>query len=71
MNKKLLRSVMVEHGDTQATLADALGISLQALNSKINERGREFWQTEIDLIRKRYQLTPEQVTAIFFSTVVS
>ena len=71
MNKKLLRAVMVEHGDTQATLAGALGISLQTLNTKINERGREFWQTEIDLIRKRYQLTPEQVTAIFFSTKVS
>ena len=34
---------------------------------KINENGTEFRQGEIAMIKKRYNLTAEQVTAIFFA----
>ena len=40
MNKKLLRSEMILHDDTNSTLANALGISPQSLSSKMNQRGR-------------------------------
>ncbi len=67
MNKKLLRSEMVLHGDTNGTLADALGISYQRFSAKINETGgAEFTQGEINTIRNRYRLTDEKVIAIFF-----
>ena len=67
MNKELLRSVMVLHGDTNKTLADYLGISEQSVSNKINENGTEFWQGEIGRIKVRYNLTSEQVDLIFFA----
>lgn len=67
MNKTLLRSIMVKHGDTNADLAELLGISVQSVSDKINERGTEFKQGEIAKIKDRYGLTAEQVEAIFFA----
>ncbi len=67
MNSKLLRSIMVLHNDTNRTLADYLGISEKSVSDKINERGTEFRQNEISAIIKRYSLTNEQVSDIFFN----
>ena len=67
MNKELLRSIMVLHGDTNRDLADYLGITEQSLSNKINENGTEFKQGEMRLIRKRYKLTCDQVDLIFFA----
>lgn len=67
MNKELLRSVMVLHGDTNKSLAAYLGISEQSLSNKINENGTEFRQGEIGQIKTRYDLTSEQVDLIFFA----
>ena len=67
MNKDLLRSVMVLHGDTNKTLAAFLGITEQSVSNKINENGTEFKQGEIGRIKMRYNLTSEQVDLIFFA----
>lgn len=67
MNKELLRSIMVLHGDTNRDLAEALKITEQSVSSKMNENGTEFKQGEIRKIIKRYDLTPEQTDQIFFS----
>ena len=67
MNKELLRSIMVLHGDTNKDLADYLGITEQSLSNKINENGTEFKQGEIRLIKARYELTCDQVDLIFFA----
>lgn len=67
MDKALLRSIMVLHGDTNKTLADYLNISERSISDKINENGTEFKQREIAAIIKRYNLTEEQVSRIFFS----
>lgn len=67
MNKELLRSIMVLHGDTNKDLADYLGITEQSLSNKINENGTEFKQREIRLIKLRYNLTADQVDLIFFA----
>lgn len=67
MNKPLLESVMKLHSDTQADLAEYLGISLSRLNAKINEyRGAQFVLSEIAAIRSRYTLSEKQVNDIFF-----
>ncbi|MTD37674.1 XRE family transcriptional regulator [Erwinia sp. CPCC 100877] len=72
MDKKKLKSIIVLNGDTQNSLAETIGISPQTLSSKINERqGSEFTQTEIKVIKKRYNLTPEEVDQIFFNNFVS
>lgn len=67
MNAKLFRSVMVLHNDTNKTLADFLDISETSVSNKINEKGTEFKQGEIAMIKERYGLSAEQVEAIFFS----
>ena len=53
MNSNLLKSVMVLHGDTNASLASFLGITEQSMCNKINEKGTEFKQGEIARIKER------------------
>ena len=67
MNGSLLKSIMVLNGDTIRTLAQHLDISPQSVSDKINERGTEFRQGEIALIKEKYNLSAEQVEAIFFA----
>lgn len=67
MNKALLRSIMVAHGDTNEDIAKLLNISVQSVSDKINERGTEFKQGEIAKIKDHYGLSPEQVDSIFFA----
>lgn len=67
MDKALLRSLMVLHGDTNKTLADYLEISERSLSAKINENGTEFNKREIALIRVRYSMDDELTIRCFFS----
>lgn len=65
MNGKLLKAKMVEFGDTQADLAKAIGISTSNLNEKLNGKV-SFRQSDIAAIRRRYNLSAEEVDLIFF-----
>lgn len=67
MNGSLLKSIMVLNGDTIRKLAEHLNISPQSVSDKINERGTEFKQGEIAMIKERYNLSADQVEAIFFA----
>ena len=67
MNKAMLRSIMLLHGDTNADLAELLKISIQSVSDKINERGTEFKQGEIAKIKDRYNLSADQIESIFFA----
>ncbi len=71
MDSKLLRSIMVMHGDTNATLAKFLGISEQSVCNKINENGTEFKRGEIIKIKARYNLDADMIDRIFFKAMVS
>lgn len=71
MDSKLLRSIMVMHGDTNATLAKFLGISEQSVCNKINENGTEFKRGEIIKIKVRYDLDADMIDRIFFKEMVS
>ena len=66
MNAKLLRSVMVLHGDTNGSLAEYLCITEQSVCNKINENGTEFKQGEIAKIKARYNLDSDMIDRIFF-----
>ncbi len=70
MNKKLFRAKMAEHGDTQLTLAEAMGMVQSAISMRINGH-IEFKKNEINFIRKRYNLTAEETVLIFFNELVS
>lgn len=67
MNKTLFRSIMVLNNDTNKSLAECLGISEKSVSDKINEKGTEFKQSEISIIKKRYSLSDEQTSSIFFN----
>lgn len=72
MNSKMLRSVMILNGDTNQTLAEALGIHPATMSAKLNStNGAEFTQGEMAIIRKRYNLENDQFVSIFFSDLVS
>lgn len=67
MDPRQLRALILQRGDTQETLAKALGISLSNLNAKINGRGASFRQSEIAAIKARYHLSAGEVDAVFFA----
>ena len=66
MDRARFKSVMVLHGDTQRTLAEALEMAELTLSKKLNEKN-EFTQSEIKAIKNRYNLTPDEVDAIFLT----
>lgn len=72
VQKNMLISKMKLYGDTQASLADALGCSISRLNAKINGTdGADFTKKEMEKIRIRYQLTDQEFLDIFFAENVS
>jgi hypothetical protein len=72
MNARKLKSVMMLHGDSGRSLSDYLGISEATFSTKINRyRGAEFTQREIQAIKDKYSLTPEEIDSIFFDIEVS
>lgn len=70
MNFKKLTNVIREKGDTQQSLAEAIGLSRVRLNAKINGRA-SFTQPEICAIKKRYDLSCSEIDEIFFTCAVS
>lgn len=68
MDKARIKSLMVLNGDNLATLSKVVGCTRETLSKKINEwEGSEFTQSEIKVIKNRYNLTPEEVDQIFFA----
>lgn len=68
VNLNLLNSKMALHGDNNETLAKALNLSQQRLSAKRNStNGAEFTQSEIQIIKERYNLTDQEVVEIFLS----
>ena len=71
MNIQELKVEMIRHNDNGGDLAKALGISRQTLSRKFNSNNADFTQSEIATIQKRYSLTGERITEIFFAENVS
>lgn len=70
MNGTSLKSVMVKHNDTQEKLAEVLDLPVSGLNARINGK-IDFRRSEINAIRRRYGLSPEETISIFFEEEVS
>ena len=66
VNMNLLRYFMSEHGDLQADLAKALSLPQSALSARMNGK-TDFRKSEMEVIRKRYSLSAEDLQAIFFA----
>ena len=67
VDMNLLRYFMGKHGDKQSDLANALNIPQSALSQRMNGIV-SFRQTEMDAIRKRYELSADEMLAIFFAS---
>lgn len=70
MNSGELKGVMAVNHDTQERLAEALNLQISGLNARINGK-IEFRRSEINAIRRRYDLSPEETVRIFFDDEVS
>lgn len=70
MNSNNLKAAMKLHDDTQEQLAEFLGLQVSGINARINGK-IEFRRSEINLIRERYGLSPEETMKIFFDENVS
>ena len=65
MNTNELKATMKRHGDTQEKLAEALDLQVSGVNERVNGKV-EFRRSEINTIRERYNLSPEETIKIFF-----
>ena len=67
MNTVELKKVMLDNGDSNRTLANALNMQQSTFSSKLHEKGAAFRKNEIQQIVDRYNLSAEQIKVIFFS----
>ena len=68
VNLNLLNSKMALYGDNNESLARVLNLSPQRVSAKKNStNGAEFTQSEIQIIKERYNLTDKEVVEIFLS----
>lgn len=70
MDRDLLHSVVIAHGDNLTKLAEAMGLAQSALSNRVNGKV-EFRQAEIGYIKRRYGLTADEIDRIFFADAVS
>lgn len=70
MNSCELKGAMARNNDTQEKLAEALDLPVSGLNARINGK-IEFRRSEINAIRRRYKLSPQETITIFFEDEVS
>ena len=70
MNTTLFNTYKVKNRDTQAKLAEDMGLPQSALSARINGK-IEFRQNEINFIRERWNLTDKETVDIFFTEEVS
>lgn len=65
MDLNLLKYYIKKNDDSLVNLAEALNIKYNTLSMKLLGK-YEFKQSEIQIIAKRYQLTADEITKIFF-----
>lgn len=65
MNEILLKSFIILNRESQARLAQSLGLSNSAFNAKLKGK-YEFRPSEIVAIAKRYNMTGKDIIKVFF-----
>jgi hypothetical protein len=72
MDKSLFYLTLILNGDDWGSLAECLDVTAEDCSDKANERnGFEFNQIEIEKMKEKFSLSPEQVDDIFFGRMVS
>lgn len=65
MNKNLFRAKMITNNDSVEELAKALDVTKVTLYSRLNGTS-QFSCKDVGVIKKRYNLTAEELDTIFF-----
>ena len=71
MDKKKFEAQMKLHGMTGADVAKLLGIARNTFSLKLNEKGTEFSQSELAMLKNYWNLNAEEFEEIFFNKKVS
>ena len=66
MNSNELKAEMKRNNDTYEKLAEALDLQVSGVSERVNGKV-EFRRSEINIIRERYKLSPEDTIRIFFT----
>lgn len=69
MEKRMLQAEMILYGDSLTDLANYLGVVRQTLARKMDGES-DFTQTEMTMIKNRYNLSDEKFAQIFTKGVV-
>ncbi|MCQ2059753.1 MAG: hypothetical protein MJY71_08015 [Bacteroidaceae bacterium] len=69
-SERLLRSKMGYFGDNLISLGDALGIRYTTLSRKVRGQA-DFTQSEMSIIKTRYNLSDEEFAQIFTKEVLT
>ena len=70
MNTSLFKMYMIKNHETQLSMAQFLGLPQSAISARINGK-TDFRQSEIKMIKKRWNLTDQETVDIFFNDEVS
>ena len=66
-NKKAIRVLLAEHGDTYEDLASVIGCTVSTVSDKVNGNTKNgFTQPEMLKIKEHYNLTAKDMDRIFF-----
>ena len=65
MNSLEMKVAMKRNKDTLEKLAEVLGLQISGVCARVNGH-IEFRANEMNIIRKRYNLSPEEIIKIFF-----
>ena len=69
MNIALFKYYMAKNRDIMSTLAAALGKCKATVSNYVNGNNKsEFTRADIQTLKERWKLTPEQVDKVFFQT---
>lgn len=69
MNAALFKYYMAKNRETMSTLATALGKCKVTVSNCVNgNNNSEFNRADIQVLKERWQLTPEQVDKVFLQT---
>ncbi len=70
MNTCEMKAIMKRNDDTQEKLAEFMKMEVSSINSRINGK-IEFRASEIVKIKKRYNMSLEEIDKIFFNDKAS
>lgn len=70
MNTCEMKAIMKRNDDTQEKLAEFMNMEVSSINSRINGK-IEFRASEIVKIKKRYNMSLEEIDKIFFNDKAS